>query len=72
MCPDSAFGAAGVSGADGTQYRDETLRILTASGLGALSGNNGKENGNYYSVVVYRVYMGMMEKKMETTMGLLV
>ena len=28
-------------------------------------GDNGKENGNYY--MVYGCYVGMMEKKMETT-----
>ena len=30
-----------------------------------LSRGNGKENGNYY--VVYRGHLGIMEKKMKTT-----
>ena len=29
--------------------------------------DNGKENGNYY--IVYQGYIGIMEKKMETTIG---
>ena len=28
---------------------------------------NGKENGSYYRI--YRGYLGIMEKKMETTIG---
>ena len=29
--------------------------------------DNGKENGNYYNIGGYRGYIGIMEKKMETT-----
>ena len=27
-------------------------------------GDNGKENGNYYYILVYRGYIGIMEHKM--------
>ena len=30
--------------------------------------DNGKENGSYYNILgLYRVYIGIMEKKMEAT-----
>ena len=32
--------------------------------------DNGKENGSYYNGVVYWGYIGIMEKKMETTIRL--
>ena len=33
-------------------------------------GDNGKENGNYYSIRVILGYIGIMEKKMEATIVL--
>ena len=30
-------------------------------------GDNGKENGNYGAIGLYRGYIGIMEKQMETT-----
>ena len=36
--------------------------------LNSLELDNGKENENYYSILgLYRGYLGIMEKKMETT-----
>ena len=34
-------------------------------GFRVILGDNGRENGNYYSIL--RLYIGIMEKKMETT-----
>ena len=36
---------------------------------GGLNSNNGKENGNYYGILGFYMggYIGIMEKKMETT-----
>ena len=45
------------------KHREQEVEFLEGS-LG-LYGDNGKENGKYY--IVYRGYVGIVEKKMETT-----
>ena len=36
-------------------------------GLEGNIGDHGKESGNYYSYIIFSGYIGIMEKKMETT-----
>ena len=36
-------------------------------GILELYRDNGKENGNYYSIMRYNLHYGVMENKMETT-----
>ena len=46
-------------------YRDNGEENGNYYSMLGLSGDNGKENGNYY--IAYWGYIGITEKKMETT-----
>ena len=47
----------------------ETIGDYTRVILGVLNRDNGKENGTYHIIKkgLYRGYLGIMDKKMETT-----
>ena len=49
----------------GSRFRPESIRLRVILGI---YWEHGKENGNYYSILGFlRGYIGIMEKKMEST-----
>ena len=51
-----------------SQHREELCRVPVGK---PQAWDNGKEDGNYYSILgLYWGYIGIMEKKMETTIAL--